>query len=186
MPKRTGIVVAAVVGAVLLIGGGTAVALTVGAQNEPSEVVAEATPHASESADDSGEAPEVAPTEQAGIDVEALTAPGGVCHPNAGSDFPCLAVAPDLAVLNMTGQGRAGEPLVSLPDEERLALAHEACEVLASGGNHQTTMLVETTDPNRASDGNNFAVFSAGAAAYCPQYAEQWVQDELAKSSASN
>jgi len=180
MPKR-GLVIASAIAAVLVVGGGTATAIALAGQASDTAPEAGA---ASEPVETSapGETPE--PSEP-GIDVEALTAPGAVCHPNAGDDFPCLVVAPDLAVLNMTGTGRAGEPLISMADADRIALAHEACSVLAEGGSAETVTLIETNDPDRPATANNFAVFSAGAAAYCPEYAEQWVQDELSAATQS-
>ncbi|MET0716418.1 MAG: DUF732 domain-containing protein [Mycetocola sp.] len=127
------------------------------------------------SADETETTSKATPTEPA-VDI---TAPGEVCDPEADDDFPCLAADPDLAVVKMTGQGRAGEPLISLPDADRIALAHAACDALANGGTSETVSLIETTDPARPATANNFAIFSAGAAAYCPEFAEEWVQDEL-------
>ncbi len=173
------IAVAAVAG-VLVLGGGVAVAAT-GALTPGEPEVQAGEPAATAVPAEPTPTPD--PTEPA-VDVEALTAPGGVCYAQSGDDFPCLVVAPDLAVINMTGPGRAVEPLISMPEADRIALAHQACNVLASGGSHESVTLVESADAQHPT-ANNFVVFSAGASAYCPEYADQWVQDELAEAAAA-
>ena len=161
---KMGIVLA--VAAVLVLSGCSAAVVEQVAESAPSEVTATAEARAES-------------TSEATADV---TAPGAVCDPQSGNDFPCLVAYPDIAVTNMTAAPRSRDPLSQLAATDRIALAHEACDTLATGGTHESDILVETVpgDLGESPTLNNFNVFSAGAAAYCPEYADQWVQDALA------
>lgn len=170
MPKRTGIVVAAVVGAVLIVGGGAAVALTAGAQNEPVETSAASDPVADEVPE---EAPggTAEPVENGAEGLASKTNPGEVCDPHNLNDVICAAFYPDLVVVNMTMAPRAGEPLASMGESERIALAHEACAQLDSGATLESVAVVEEADAAESS--NNFAVASAGALAFCNSHLDE-------------
>lgn len=100
-----------------------------------------------------------------------ITAPGEVCDPHNLNDIICAAFYPDQAVGNMTVAPRAGEPLASLSDEERIALAHEACEQLEAGTAQDAVSVIETSaEDTAAGRNNNFTLASAGALAYCNDY----------------
>lgn len=104
----------------------------------------------------------------------ALTAPGAICDPHNLNDIICLAFHPDVAVINMTSGPRAQEPLRSMTDQEKIALAHKACSVYEGGGSAATVTLVPTTLDADAqalpADINNANMFNIGALAYCNQY----------------
>ena len=105
------------------------------------------------------------------LDLTLKTQPGEVCDPHNLNDTICAAFYPDLAVLNMTVSPRAGEPLSSLPDEQRIAVAHQACDQLANGVGLHDVNVIETSAADVAlGRDNNYSLASAGALAYCSNY----------------
>lgn len=158
-------VIVAVVAGVVLVGGGVAAATAIGSADSAPEPTASVTAPAS----DSTETP--SPTPSATPDLSDKTAPGEVCDPHNLNDTICAAFYPDMVVLNMTSAPRAGEPLTSLPDAQRIALAHQACDQLAAGANLHSVSVIETT-ADAAAPGldNNFSLASAGSLAYCHDF----------------
>lgn len=113
----------------------------------------------------------IAPDTSSTVD---LTAAGAVCDPHSLDDISCLAAHPDLAVVNMLSGTRSAEPLRSMTDAQKRALARQACDVMNAGGSYETTVLVETVapGPETPADLNNRAVFVVGADAYCLDHAD--------------
>lgn len=148
--------------AVLLVGGGTAYALSTNGQAAEGPALIEATatstpaPIASESA-----APTNGETSASELPSH-ITSPGEVCDPENLNDSLCAAFYPNQALINVTDRGSAA--LAGLPLEEKRKLAEQACTALASGASAQTVAVV-TGDDNRT-------LFSAAAVAYCPEHAE--------------
>lgn len=110
------------------------------------------------------------PTE---AEVASLTRAGSACDPHNLNDMICLAFHPDIAVMNMTSGTRAQEPLRSMTNEQKVALAHAACNAFDAGDTAATVSLVATeldADAQAAqipADINNTNVFLFGALAYC-------------------
>lgn len=135
------------------------------------------------SADDVTEAtgePIATETAEPTVDV---TAPGEVCDPQNLNDLICAAFYPEQVVLNLTAAPRAQEPLASMTDEQKIQLAHAACDTLAAGGTKDTVTLVTTDNPDALlSTWNNNLVFTAGTLGYCNDYIEgenfQWGVNE--------
>lgn len=102
------------------------------------------------------------------------TAPGEVCDPGNANDAICAAFYPDQAALNVTSAPRALEPLASLTDEEKIAIAKEACASLDGGGSPDTVTLIATdvTD-ERPANWNARLPFAAGSLAYCQGHLDQ-------------
>lgn len=167
MIKKSTIAIAAAA-AVLVIGGGVgiATAANLASTEEPSSIeTTTATP-----TDGAVDDVTPKPTETAGT--ADPTAAGEVCDPSNLNDMICLAFYPDTAVINMTSGLRAQEPLRSLPDADKIALAHKACDTFAAGGSASTVTLISTTlDADKAgalpADINNTNIFQIGALAYC-------------------
>ena len=114
-----------------------------------------------------------APTATPTVAPASITAPGEVCDPHNLNDIICLAFHPDVAVVNMTSGPRAQEPLRSMTDQEKIALAHKACSVYASGGSASTMQIVATNldaGSHAPADINNMNIFNIGALAYCNQF----------------
>ncbi|MDQ0576451.1 DUF732 domain-containing protein [Agromyces albus] len=107
------------------------------------------------------------------VDLASKTNPGEVCDPHNLNDVICAAFYPDLAVINMTSAPRGMEPLASLPEADRIALAHQACDALTAGATKDTLVLVDTIreSENDPRD-NNRVLFSAGTLAYCNEHLE--------------
>lgn len=137
-------------------------------------------------ADDSPSKPESKPQSATTEEVEAtpeptaeptpavdITAEGEVCDPHNLNDPICAAFYPDQSVLNRTNADRGRQPLSALPDDERVALAHQACDNMTAGNRNP---LIETI-PNEGDqagmeDWNNLVLYSAGAMSYCPEFME--------------
>lgn len=157
-PAIIGIAVAAVIA----IGGGVATAATIAASTPTS-----APGTAEVAGTDAPQTTSEAPATEA-PDLSAKTEQGEVCDPHNLNDTICAAFYPDLAVLNMTLSPRAGEPLASLPDDQRIALAHQACEQLAAGAGLHGVNVIDTAPADTAlGRDNNYSLASAGALAYC-------------------
>lgn len=54
-----------------------------------------------------------------------ITEPGEVCDPGNMNDLICAAFYPDQVVLNVTSRN---PELASIPEADRIALAHESCD----------------------------------------------------------
>lgn len=159
-------VIVAVVAAVVVVGGGVATAAAIGG----ADATPEPTPSVSAPVADSTETP--TPTASATPDLSTKTDAGEVCDPHNLNDMICLAFYPDLAVVNMTSGPRAQEPLRSLPDADKVTLAHKACDTFAAGGSPATVTLIGTQlDADKVgsfpADINNTNIFQIGALAYC-------------------
>lgn len=166
MVKKTTIAIAAAA-AVLVIGGGVGIATAANLASSD-ETSSSQTPTATSTDEQTGSAtPE--PTETAGT--EDPTAAGEVCDPSNLNDAICAAFYPDIAVINMTAGPRSGEPLASMSTEQRIALAHQACDQLEAGADPHSINLVETSadDIAKARD-NNYTLYSAGSLAYCESH----------------
>lgn len=159
--KKSGIAAIAVA-AVLVVGGGTAYALTTNPQAAEGPALIEATatntpaPEAAE-----GAAPANGETSATELP-SYITSPGEVCDPENLNDSLCAAFYPDQALINVTDRGSAA--LAGLPLDEKRDLAEQACTALAGGAPAAATAAV-TGDDNRT-------LFSAAAVAYCPEHAE--------------
>jgi len=103
---------------------------------------------------------------------EAPTDEGDVCDPENLNDFICAAFYPEQALLNVTSAPRADEPLASMPVEQKMELAQQACDAMSAGGTKEDTILVETiTDKGDGFEKwNNILVFTAGTLAYCNEF----------------
>lgn len=132
--------------AVLVVGGGTAYALTTNGQElAPVETTATSEPAATPTETPAEPAPDAAP--ESPVLPSHITAAGEVCDPQNMNDPICAAFYPDQAVLNITA--RAAD-LDSLSDAEKIERAHLACD----GGEPADSPL-----------------YKAGAIAYCNELA---------------
>lgn len=112
-----------------------------------------------------------------------ITAPGEVCDPGNANDAICAAFYPEQAAINATSAPRALEPLASMSDEEKIALAHQACEILAAGGSKETSTLVETIVPEGDSRPDNWNAglpFAAGRLGFCQDQLDEKPQQFIA------
>lgn len=175
---KKSVIATAIAAAVVLGGAGTAVAMTANQAPAPEPTSSAVTSAVTETP--AAVAPSAEPTTEATSEPAVdLTAHGEICNPEYGNDFPCALAAPDLAVINMTAAPRASSPLSDMTPDERVALAHKACDAMEAGGTVDSVILVET--PASVTANNNFALFSAARISYCPDYAEQWEKDALEK-----
>lgn len=104
---------------------------------------------------------------------EPVATSGDACDPHAMTDMECAAENPDHAVLNMLSDTRSREPLASMSDAEKIALAHKACELSRIGLTAKTTTLVRTLpwpgEGREVWDSNDIDIFEAALVAYCPE-----------------
>lgn len=101
------------------------------------------------------------------------TGAGEVCDPQNLNDSICAAFYPDQLVINVMSSPRAREPLASMSDEEKLAIARQACVDMEAGARpHVIETHALEGDPEASLDRNNLLVYTAGSLAYCNDYAE--------------
>lgn len=158
--------------AVLVVGGGTAYALTTNQEPAPVETVTTTPPETPAAQETPTSAESTAPSEQP---AEALptniTQPGEVCDPHNANDSLCAAFYPDQVVLNMTSAPRSREPLASMPAAEKIALAHQACDNLAAGSQpHLVDTILNPDDHPSTADRNNVGIYAAATLAYCNEF----------------
>jgi len=94
------------------------------------------------------------------------TGPGEVCDIESLYTVDCHKKYPDVAYLNGITRN-AGEPLLSLSDEEKIELGHQACDQVASGVDREAVALIEGSGANFT---NNTAVVGVAIPSYCPEF----------------
>lgn len=108
------------------------------------------------------------PTEAADI-----TAAGEVCDIDSVYTIECSVKFPEVGFLNAVNRV-ATEPLLSMNDEEKIALAESACSQLASGVAAADVDVVDSPATDEKPAGwNNAIVASAAPLGYCHEYADQ-------------
>lgn len=145
----------------------TAIALLMAGCSAPAENGGEAPNSAARTVETPTVEQTTEPTE-APVDI---TAPGEVCDINSMYTIECSVKYPDIGFLNAVD--RVGvDPLASMSDDEKIALGHSACDILAEGGSGETVELVPTAEGDIPTV-NNSAVFASAPFSYCHAFANE-------------
>lgn len=156
-----------------LVGGGTAVALTNSGEPTPEASASAPAPVGTDAtAEASTDAPANSETPANDERPAYITEPGEVCDPHNVNDPICAAFYPAQVILNMTSPERAREPLASMNADEKIRLAHEACENLVAGVRPDLVdTILAPDDPPEMADRNNDGIYIAASLAYCNEFA---------------